>query len=150
MKNRSLREYSDIADIHALRLKEALNEVTQLLPFTAQSFSEFTAQEVAFLDMLTTRFSKLQDVIGTKIFPLILQSLQEEAVTFIDKLNRLEKLNYISDVNWWIDLKEIRNQITHDYPSDYIVLCEHFQAFVPKAGELLLFWEGLKEKIKII
>jgi hypothetical protein len=80
MKNRSLREYSDIADIHALRLKEALNEVIQLLPFTAQSFSEFTAQEVAFLDMLTTRFGKLQDVIGAKIFPLILQSLQEEAI----------------------------------------------------------------------
>ena len=41
--------------------------------------------------MMTTRFGKLQDIIGSKIFPLILNLLEEDAVAFIDKLNKPNK-----------------------------------------------------------
>ena len=97
--------------------------------------------------MMTTRFGKLQDIIGSKIFPIILNLLEEEAVAFIDKLNKLEKLGYIDDANWWIELREIRNKIAHDYPDDHDLICSHISAVIVKAAELIEFWQKLKTKI---
>ena len=97
--------------------------------------------------MMTTRFGKLQDIIGSKIFPIILNLLEEEAVAFIDKLNKLEKLGYIDDANWWIELREIRNKIAHDYPDDHDLICSHLCVFILKAAELIEFWQKLKTKI---
>lgn len=97
--------------------------------------------------MMTMRFGKLQDVIGAKIFSLILKILGEDAPALIDKLNVLEKLNYIDDVNWWMDLREIRNQVMHDYLDDYEGIILHLTVLITKAKELLLFWHVLKNKI---
>jgi hypothetical protein len=97
--------------------------------------------------MMTTRFGKLQDIIGSKIFPIILNLLEEEAVAFIDKLNKLEKLGYIDDANWWIELREIRNKIAHDYPDDHDLICSHLSVVILKAAELIEFWQKLKTKI---
>ncbi|QFY90670.1 hypothetical protein D5125_15010 [Magnetovirga frankeli] len=36
----------------------------------------------------------------------------------LDMLNRLEKLHIIQDVETWDKLREIRNDITHEYPQD--------------------------------
>jgi len=97
--------------------------------------------------MMTTRFGKLQDIIGSKIFPLILNLLEEDAVAFIDKLNKLEKLGYIEDANWWIELREIRNKIAHYYPDDHDLICSHISVATIKAAGLIEFWQKLKTKI---
>lgn len=143
-------DFKKIADIHADRLKNAHGEVVKFAPLTASKFAELTISQVAFLDMMTTRFSKLQDIIGARIFPLILEILGEDAATFIDKLNKLEKLNYISEVDWWMELRELRNQITHDYPDDYEILAKHFCALIERANELVIFWDELKLKIDLL
>jgi uncharacterized protein YutE (UPF0331/DUF86 family) len=36
----------------------------------------------------------------------------------IDVLNNLEKLNIIEKTDEWDRLREIRNNVTHEYPSD--------------------------------
>ena len=50
--------------------------------------------EVAYMDQFATRFSKLQDAMGAKLFPQVLDLVGEQGAlnTFIDKLNRLEKI----------------------------------------------------------
>ncbi len=148
MKKKSfLKGYIDIADIHAIHLKESLQEVARLMPLTADKLSNLQPHQVAFMDMMTMRFSKLQDTIGAKIFSLILEILGEDALSFIDKLNKLEKIGYLTDVNWWMDLREIRNAITHDYPNDYIIIATHMTVLLNKVEELLNFWDHLKSKI---
>ena len=142
-----LIDYTKIADIHATRLEEALKEEKKLMPITASVLESLPLEKLALLDMITMRFSKLQDILGAKILPLILEILEEEADSFIDKLNKLEKLGYIDDVNWWETLLTIRNKIAHDYPNDYAMLCEHLSIFLFKASELLEFWDRLKIKI---
>jgi hypothetical protein len=139
-----LNDYVEIANIHAARLTEALNEVLKFYPTTSSMFANFTKEDIAYLDMLTYRFGKLQDILGTKIFPLILESLSEDALSFIDKLNRLEKLNIIDDANWWVELRITRNQITHDYPNDYELLSDHFNSIIPKIKQLLSSWKNLQ------
>lgn len=148
MKQRSfLAYYANIADIQSTRLKDALIQVNKLLPLFAAVLANLPADKLAFLDMMTTRFGKLQDIIGSKIFPIILNLLEEEAVAFIDKLNKLEKLGYIEDANWWVELREIRNKIAHDYPDDHDLICSHISVVIVKAAELIEFWQKLKTKI---
>ena len=71
---------------------------------------------MSFVDQLVFRFSKLQDTLGEKVFPAILRLSEEEVKrkTFIDILNRLEELGII-EKNEWLKLREIRNEIAHEY-----------------------------------
>lgn len=142
-----LEDYMQVADLHAQRLNAALHQIEPFAPITPQEFKTFSDQQVAFLDMASTRFGKLQDIIGARIFPLILEKLAEDAPSFIDKLTKLEKLGYIADHNWWMQLREVRNQITHDYPNNYEVLAVHFNQLLQYSAELLAYWKGLKERI---
>ncbi len=145
-----LLDYSKVADIHAARLKGALAQTAPWMPLTTDSLSQLPLEQVAFLDMMTMRFGKLQDIIGSKIFTLILDVLGEDAASLIDKLNKLERLGFIDSVNWWMDLREIRNQVMHDYPDDYEAICTHLSMLIIKADELLKFWQDLKNKIQIL
>lgn len=142
-----LKDYEKIADIHAKRLNEAIQKTTHLFPLKSSLLSVMKVDDIAFLDMITTRFGKLQDIMGAKIFSLILDILGENAVSFRDKLNTLEKLNLLEDAAWWMDLREIRNQLTHDYPDDYESLAKHLNDLIPNAKKLLIFWESLKKNI---
>lgn len=143
-----LTDYIVVANIHAERLSGALAEVKSLMPLTAEKLAKMKLDQVAFLDMITMRFGKLQDIIGAKIFSLLLIKVGEGDGTFIDKLNKLEKLGYLDNANWWLDLREIRNQVMHDYPDDYDLIAIHLSTLMSKANELLQFWETLKIKIE--
>jgi len=145
-----LSDYLKVADIHAARLKGSLEQVVHWMPVSANGLSQLSLDQIAFLDMMTMRFGKLQDIMGAKIFGLILDILGEDAISLIDKLNKLERLDYIDNVNWWMDVREIRNQVMHDYPDDYDAIFSHLAMLVAKANELLLFWEALKNKIAIL
>lgn len=142
-----LADYVNIADVNATRLGEALTQVQQLISLPLVSILELSTQQLAFLDMVTLRFGKLQDIIGSKIMPLILEILAEDAVTFIDKLNKLEKLGYVSSADWWLELRELRNQIAHDYPNNEQQVCANISLLVQKSAELLDFWQSLKVKL---
>lgn len=65
------------ATFNAEHLKRAYQHLLLHYPFTQKFFENQTDEQYAYTDYLTTRFSKLQDTIGTKIFPLILK-LQDE------------------------------------------------------------------------
>ena len=79
-----------------------------------------TDSQIRTLDQLVFRFGKLQDAIGTRLLPTLLQLLQEwqENEAFLDKLNRAEKLGLLYSVDQWQRLRELRNQITHEYPDN--------------------------------
>ena len=72
------------------------------------------------MDQFILRFTKLQDTMGSRLFPAILQYLTEqfEDRPMLDKLNRLEKLGFIDSVEKWQTVRNIRNKFAHDYPDD--------------------------------
>jgi len=66
-------------------------------------------------------YIKIQDKLGASLFRKLLLSLREidnESLPMIDILNLLEKLEIIESVQAWDKLREIRNIIAHEYPSD--------------------------------
>lgn len=89
--------------------------------------------QLARLDQFVFRYIKLQDLLGAKLFPALLSLLQEplEEAPFVDKLARLEELQIVR-MERWSELREIRNDLTHDYPEQIklrnIVLKKAFES----------------------
>jgi hypothetical protein len=84
----------DICQTHAQRLHWAMAQLEKKKPLTAKSLPLLTDIELAVCDQFIVRFSKLQDAMGAKLLPAIIELTHEEGElsTFIDKLNRLEKI----------------------------------------------------------
>ena len=90
------------------------------LPLNAKRLHELGDAQVAIVDQFVGRFAKLQDAMGTKLLPTVLELTKEQGDldAYLDKLNRLEKIGALSSVDEWLELREMRNSFAHDYPED--------------------------------
>lgn len=88
------------------------------LPLDGQKLSSLDLESIQDIDQLVYRYSKLQDSMGSKLFPALLKVLMEplEESPMLDKLNKLEKLGVLPSVQRWQEIREIRNKFAHDYP----------------------------------
>ena len=80
------------------------------------------------------RFGRLQDTVGDKLLPLLLAALGEKSSAAIDNLDRAERLGLIQSADEWMTMRNLRNQMVHEYVEDPVVLCNALQtghAFVP-------------------
>ena len=108
----------DECDSHILRIQHAIDHLADKLPLSKEVYDFLSDLDIAYIDQIVFRFSKLQDVIGKKVFPLGLALLgeDEQGVSFIDLLNKLESLRILPSAARWMDLRELRNDLTHEYP----------------------------------
>lgn len=105
-------------DKHLLRVNSAHRHMTSFTPLTKQGYLNLTEQNITDIDQFLYRFGKLQDAVGEKLFPAILMFLHEENIrskSFIDILNRLEKLEILDSKEAWFELRKIRNDLSHHY-----------------------------------
>jgi len=82
-------------------------------------FNDYSNQRV--VNSFLFNYIKIQDKMGSKLFKNVLFELKEMddySIPMVDVLNILEKLNIIKSSDEWDKLREIRNTITHEYPSD--------------------------------
>lgn len=132
-------------------LCRALASLSPILPMTGERFEHLTDTQVQSVDQFILRFTKLQDAMGSRLFPAILQYLQEpyEERPMLDKLNRLEKLSYIQSAEAWQNIRNTRNKFAHDYPDDW----EKNAALINlacEAGEnMYSILTGIETKLKI-
>ena len=105
---------------HVHHMFHAIYSLRPLWPFTAEKYADLTDEQIQAIDQFILRFSKLQDVIGGRFLPSLLQYLQEpyDNRPMLDKLNRLEKLEYIENAGKWQQIRGIRNKFSYDYPDD--------------------------------
>lgn len=117
--NDRLEQAFEVCELHLSRMKFACSKVDSLLSLTQENYYNLEDETIGFLDQFIFRFSKLQDFIGTRLFPSVLEYLAEPVAehAFIDMLNRPEQLNIIPSALNWIEIQKIRNEITHEYPA---------------------------------
>lgn len=117
-KRDKLNEAILLCTIHSERMNFAREKIKIHFPLEREKYLRLKPEDLSFFDQLIFRFSKMQDSMGGKLFPAILENLGEEinSLPFIDRLTKLEQLGIITSAEDWMLLRETRNMITHEYP----------------------------------
>lgn len=117
-KRDKLNEAVLLCTIHSERMSFAWEKIKMHFPLDKDEYLRLKPEELSFFDQLIFRFSKMQDSMGGRLFPAILENLGEEinSLPFIDRLVKLEQLAIIPSADDWMLLRETRNMITHEYP----------------------------------
>lgn len=69
-------------------------------------------------DAFVTRLGHMQDTLGDKLVPELLRQLLEIPGAALDNLNRVEKLGLLSAVTDWLEARNLRNYLIHEYLRD--------------------------------
>ena len=128
--------------MHLKRLQYASTQLTGLFPLSLNAYSGLSEATVGHIDQLIFRFTKLQDELGNHTFRFLLGFLQEDIAgkPFRDILNTLERLQVIDSADTWLTLREIRNDLTHEYPmlvDETVDKLNHLMLKLPVLEEIL-------------
>lgn len=80
------------------------------------------------VDAFVGRFSRLQDTVGDKLLPQLLTVLGEKVESVIDNLDRAEKLGFLDSADEWMSIRNLRNQMIHEYIEDPLILLSALQS----------------------
>ncbi len=106
----------------------------EILPFidalSAEDFSD--SAKIKIIDAFLFRFIKTQDLMGNKLFREVLDRLGEydDSMSRLDILDRMEKLELIDSAEVWMDYRNLRNTLTHEYPDNKEVVIQGIKTAV--------------------
>lgn len=144
-----LLEFLKIADIHEQRIKMAIDKLSANLPFTSAKMHTLSEQEILLTELIVSRFGKLQDLLGNKIFDgyLMLNEENVDKLTMLDKLHKLEKFDIIENSDLWKEMRQVRNNATHEYPDNPELAATSLNKLIELAPKLLEILEKIRSKI---
>ena len=119
---------------HLQRINEAHNDMAAFMPLTATKYENLSKDDVQAIDQYLFRFSKLQDSMGEKLFRVLVGRFEEnvEKLSFLDIIKKLEKYLEMDIANEWHDLRNIRNQLAHEYEDDAIEMANSINLIYAK------------------
>lgn len=144
------KPFISIAQTHVKRLQFALDHLKNTMPINQDSIQSMSDLEFMYFEVLTNRFSKLQDYLGAKIFDLCLEAHKESSLgmSMIDKLNRLEKIGIIDSAEFWDELRDLRNHLTHEYPDHPELTAKYFNYTYTLSPRLITLTEVIIKSLK--
>jgi hypothetical protein len=80
------------------------------------------------VDAFVSRFGRLQDTVGDKLLPVWRQAVGETPGAMVDNLDRAERLPLLVSAETWLTLRQLRNQMVHDYIEDPVILASALQS----------------------
>ena len=75
----------------------------------------YSFEEEESFDSLSSKFARTSDIFTQKVLKTIFLLLRENPKSFIDKVNLAEKLEIISSAEKLILIRDLRNEIVHEY-----------------------------------
>lgn len=70
------------------------------------------------LEAFVSRFGRMQDTMADKLFPRWLLALAEVPGSQIETLNRAERLGVLTSTERWLEARNLRNRLVHEYMTD--------------------------------
>ena len=103
---------------HYLSLKEYKEFIEKVgFQFTIDEFNHLDTPQKAVLEAYLKRFSSLQDYLGAKVFRTLLDMAGISYSKMSEVLTLIEKEEIVS-LDRWIEFRNIRNELEHDYPDE--------------------------------
>lgn len=98
-------------------------------PFTVERVRKLDTNvaEAEQVEAFVARFSRLQDTLGDKLLPCYLEALGERPGAALDNLDRAERLGLLPSADHWFAVRNLRNQMIHEYIEDPLVLADALQ-----------------------
>lgn len=114
-------------ELHKSRAKTALLEIKNWPTLNSDLFEDF--EKIKTIDTFIYRFIKLQDMMGDKLFKIFLDEIGEykDNMSLLDVLDKLEKFEIINDSYEWMEYRNLRNKLTHEYPNNEEDIVEGIQ-----------------------
>jgi len=114
---------------------------------------EYSFEEQESFDSLTSKFSRASDLFTQKVIRTTWLLLHESFVPFIDMINICVKMNMLHSTDEMIGIKDMRNQIAHEYIPDALMelvpeVTEMTQQLVENINYCRIFLEG-REWLKV-
>jgi len=104
---------------------------------------DYSEENLESLEAMTARFARTSDILTQKVFKGLFLFLQEKPLTFIDSANFLEKIGIIKNAKDVLKIRELRNEISHEYST--FNLNEIFKNTLEQINELEIIVEKTKE-----
>lgn len=95
------------------------------------------------IDAFVARFGRLQDNLGDKLMPELMRQMLETPKSAIDNLNRMEKLGLLASMVDWVEARNLRNRLVHEYVDDN----QEFAEAVNRAIELVALLTDTYERL---
>ncbi|MGE0088177.1 MAG: toxin-antitoxin system antitoxin subunit [Bacteroidales bacterium] len=136
--------------IHLNRLHYALTQIEDFFPLTVENYTTLSDSKIGNIDQLVFRFTKLQDELGNNTFRFLLEYFQEDITgkPFRDILNILERLQIIDSADYWLLLRELMNDLAHEYPMMVDETIEKMNYLFQQLPQLELILLTIEQKTK--
>jgi hypothetical protein len=105
-----LRANREVLDQALPSFRRSVDKCRSLIIFEPRSFEV----EESF-DALTSKFARVADIFTQKVLKSLVLLTREDAPTFVDRMNLCEKLGVIPSAADLIEIRDLRNQIAHEY-----------------------------------
>ena len=138
----TLKEMFKIADTHVRKIDLAFEALKSVVPFDQKKVLDLSIQDSLWVELLISRFAKLQDFIGKKMIDQFLKMTKDysDNMTMLEKLNQLKRLEIIPSVDVWEQMREARNHIAHEDPDEPALTAKYLNQifeFTPQLIEIL-------------
>jgi len=148
---KKLELHLEESQLHIKRLIDVLFVLEKLYPLDNEKLESLSLENKDKLDVLAFRFSKLQDLLGTKIFREYLTVLEYpvEDKNFLELLKELDKERVI-DIDIWSEFRGVRNSISHDYPFEEDEKLEAINYLIKNVKYLINITKKIKDDFETI
>ena len=112
-----IKKILESIDLNFARADEYSEQISQM-DLSNDPFANI--ENIKTIDGFIYRFSKIQDMMGEKLFPVYLKAVEEysPSMPLIDILNKLEKFEIIDSEADWKYSRKLRNVLPHEYPDN--------------------------------
>lgn len=137
-------------DKHLTLLVETLSRLAEAERWLRRSYDQCNQVDLGAplgdleydaFENLTSRFARVSDMVLQKVFRSIDHLELEEGGTLLDVLNRAEKRGLVTSADQFRELRELRNEIAHEYALDdlrtlFASVLEHTPALLDILGRI--------------
>jgi hypothetical protein len=129
-------------------LEFTVNGLQEIFPLSGEQLANLSREQVEKLDAMTARFSRLQDLLGERLFKSLTLLESEPRQRFLDVLNLMESRGIIESTQQWIELRNMRKEASHGYIDNIDKLAQVLTNLFEQAPQLIETVQRVKRYTK--
>jgi hypothetical protein len=142
-----LKKRLDLYFAEAQKHIELMEDAINVINLPIKNYEDLPNLEKFAINALVFRFSKLQDLIGSKVFRTFLEfnKFDTQDKSFLELLKEIEKEGII-DIDSWDEFRKLRNSIAHEYPGEEDETVEALELLIKKTPLLIEVTSELRDR----